>query len=245
MAKTLSSVALVAPSGNIAINVGDNFAMTIDPAFGGSGVVSNYTLTWEWDQGTATWATIGTTDSDGLYHAGTNPLTTNTENNSTLTIYAGAAGTFNIRGKGNTYYTAERQVTVSAAAANLTVADAASVIQADAVVTTKSDTLAIADAACVTQADAVVTTKSDTLVIADAYCTTQADATLVTGILVVADCYVTTQADAVVVTGSTIDLVVADGAAVTQADAVTLQVWKDQPDVWISDQVWADVYIGV
>lgn len=120
MAKTLSSVALAAPTVDPNISDGGNFAMTIDPTFTGSGVVTNYVLTWEWDQGTATWATIGTSSSAGLYHAGTNPLTTNTENNSTLTIYGGAAGTYNIRGKGNTYYTAELEVTVTAAAYSLT-----------------------------------------------------------------------------------------------------------------------------
>jgi hypothetical protein len=121
MAKTLSSVALVAPSGNIEINNRTSFDMTIDPTFSGSGVVTAYTLTWEWDQGTATWATIGTSSSAGLYHAGTNPQSgLTTEADTTLAITAGVPGTYNIRGKGNTYYTEERQVIVDALAYSLT-----------------------------------------------------------------------------------------------------------------------------
>lgn len=252
MAKNLNGLAIVAPAGNIEIGVTDSFDMTLAPSFSGAGTVNDYTLQWEWDQGTSTWAAIGTNTEAGLYHAATNPITTNTESNSTLVITAGASGTFNIRGNGNSgsYYTSELQVTVTAAGTTLTVADAACVTAADAVVLYAVPKLVVADAYVETQADAVSTTKSDTLVIADAYCETQADAVSTTksDTLSIADAYVTTQADGVVVTSGGLDLVVDNAYVTTQADAagelVQSQIYT-QPDAWVSDGIWASVFIGV
>jgi hypothetical protein len=95
MAQNLSSVTLKAPVSDPDIQVSGSFDMTITATLQGGGPVNPFDLTWEWDQGSSNWTTIGTSSSSGLYHSGTNPQTgLEAGGDYTLVIYGGDAGQY-------------------------------------------------------------------------------------------------------------------------------------------------------
>jgi len=97
MAKTVVSVALDNPASDPNIDVGQSFSMDGTATLTGNHS-ANYDAHHQWDQGTGTWVDIDTTSTKGLYHAGTNPETGITGTAiSTLTIYGGAGGSYNVR----------------------------------------------------------------------------------------------------------------------------------------------------
>ena len=123
MSTNIIGVTMTAPGSDPGIDVGGNFPMTgVISTAGGGGWNESGDMYFEWDQGTATWVTIGTSSAAGLYHSATNPiLTLQTTNPQTLTVYGGAAGSFQVRvtlieDDLTTYNTAAIDVTVSAVA---------------------------------------------------------------------------------------------------------------------------------
>lgn len=97
MAFTVTSVALDNPASDPNINVGGSFGMD-GTATGTGNHLYDYDAHFQWDQGTGSWVDIGTSTSAGLYHAATNPITNITGTAiSTLTVFGGAAGSYNVR----------------------------------------------------------------------------------------------------------------------------------------------------
>ena len=94
---TVSSVALDLPSGDPNITVGSSFTQAgiITKALHGG---LDYDFAFQWDQGTGSWTNIGTSPSAGLYHSATNPLPNQIDEvQKTLTVFGGAAGSYNVR----------------------------------------------------------------------------------------------------------------------------------------------------
>jgi hypothetical protein len=99
MATNIVGVTMPQPTSDPNIQTGGNFTMggQISVAGGGSWAESG-DMYFEWDQGTSTWTTIGT--SGGLYHSATNPLLgLQTAVEQTITIYSDTAGSYQVRVK--------------------------------------------------------------------------------------------------------------------------------------------------
>lgn len=94
---TVGSVALTQPSSDPNINVGGSFTQGGQITKADHGGL-DYDHHWQWDQGTGSWVDIGTSSSAGLYHAATNPVVNQSDEvEKTLTIFGGAAGSYNVR----------------------------------------------------------------------------------------------------------------------------------------------------
>jgi hypothetical protein len=119
MATNIVGVTMTQPLSDPNIQTGGSFTMggQITVA-GGGGWAESGDMYFEWDQGTGSWATIGT--SGGLYHSATNPLLgLQTAVEQTITIYSDTADTYQVRVKLieddlTEYTTTAQTVTVSA-----------------------------------------------------------------------------------------------------------------------------------
>ena len=153
MATNITGVSITRPLSDPAIDSGQSFIMggQIGTA-GGGGWAESGDMYFEWDQGSGSWATIGT--SGDLYHSATNPITgLQTTAEQTLTVYAGVAvsGTFQVRVKLieddlTEYTTAATTVTVTNAAADRDISGPFDAVGIEDVPTVKNENLGGVDA---------------------------------------------------------------------------------------------------